>query len=117
MNYQYLAQITTTADIEIGNIGNTCIQAFNDVADEYYLYLHTDLGRTTIIEYGPIVADMEELPDFCICNYSVIDYNEKKIDKIIDKFLNNPTRKITQAQEISAEHFKECVKDIKRYIK
>ncbi len=116
MNFPYLIQTTATADIEIENIGNVCLCANNDVAEEWYLYIHTVLGRTTIIEFGPVESDIDELPDFVSFTYSKIDFNEKKLDGIIDKFLNNPKRVITQVTEIDAETFKSRIKDIKRYI-
>lgn len=116
MNFPYLIQTTATADIEIDDIGDVCLCANNDDMDEWYLYIHTNLGRTTIIEYGPINADLNELPDFTNCSFSRIDFNEKKLDTTIDRFLNNPHRVITQVREITAEEFRNCIKDITRYI-
>lgn len=101
MNFEYFYSLQSLDSIEIADIGNCYINAFNDNGDEYLLAIETILGFTTIIEVGPI----EIGNDFSLYR-NRFEYNDKKINKSITKFLNNAKYQITQAQEISYDEFK-----------
>lgn len=117
MNFKYLATVTKQEDIELENIGNCCIDAYNSLGFEWILIIKTTLGSTEIIEYGPLVLDLEKyLPANVIYNYSRIDFSESKIIKRIDKFLNDGSRDITQALEIDLQDAKTKIKNIVEYL-
>ena len=62
-----------------------------------------------MIEYGPSVPDIGLLPSSANLSYTRFDYNEYKIEKIIDKFLNNPKRVITQAEVVQSNALIETI--------
>ena len=101
-DFDYLQTVIVSAQLQVDDIGDCCILARNDIGEEFYILTRTIMGQTEIIEYGPSVPDIGLLPNFVNLSYSRIDYNESKIEKAIDNFLNNPKRVITQAQIIEA---------------
>lgn len=103
MQIKYFHMVTAMDSIEIEDVGQCAIEACNDSGAFYYLIIKTRDGFSDILEYGPIVLDVKILPKSVICNYTHIEYDQKKIVKIIDTFLNNPKRNITQAREIDKE--------------
>ena len=98
MTFEYLQRVVIEAELDVDNIGQCVLQANNDFGEEFYLVIVTELGWTEVFEYGPCTPALEELPVSYQISYSRFEYNEGKIERIIDKFLNNPKRGITQAQ-------------------
>lgn len=115
--FEYLSRIVVENDIEIEDIAECAIMANNDLDERWYLIVSTELGVTDIFEMGPVIDNMEMLPDFYSCTYKRIGYSEYKISKAIDSFLNNPSRGITQAIEVSKEEAKSKFFDLARFIK
>lgn len=100
MIFDYLERVVVEGQLDVDNIGQCIIQANNDMAEEWYLFIKTELGWTEIIDCGPVVPDLDLLhPNFQI-KYSRIEYNEGKLERIIDKFLNDPKRLISQAKVV-----------------
>jgi len=79
----------------------------NDDGQEWYLIIRTSLGQSTIIQIGPLTADVDVLPRYFDYNYQRIEYKEVKLFNTIDQFLNNPKRMITQVFFTSEEAVKE----------
>ena len=77
--FEYMYTQTYQDVLEIESVGNTCLRAFNDDGEEYYLYIHTDLGETEILEYGPIVPDINLLPHSVHYSYKRIEFSESKL--------------------------------------
>lgn len=107
MTFEYLQRVVVESELEVDNIGDCCIIANNDVGEEYYLILKTELGWTESIEYGPCVPDMVQLQLNYQINYTRFEYNQGKIERIIDKFLNHPKRVITQARLANIQDIRE----------
>ena len=107
MTFEYLQRVTVDAQLEIENIGDCVILANNDLGEEFYLIIKTELGWTEMLEYGPIVPDLELLPFPYNISYNRIEYNQGKIERTIDKFLNNPKRLITQARIVELAEISE----------
>lgn len=116
MNIEYFKQLQAMDSIEIEDIGNCSIEACNDSGAFWYLIIKTNYGMSEILEYGPIVPDINELPNSVICDYSKIEFMEGKLKKIIDMFLNNGKRQITQAREISKEEALNNCKSLIEYM-
>ena len=75
MEFEYLHQIVVGDTIDIDDIGNCAINAFNDAGEEYYLVVKTVLGWTEIFEFGPIIRDVKELPQnvaIFLASYSIL---------------------------------------------
>lgn len=107
MTFEYLQRVVVESELEVDNIGQCVIQANNDIAEEFYLIIKTELGWTEVLEYGPIIPDLPLLQTNYQIKYSRFEYNETKIERIIDKFLNEPKRIITQAKITSLEEIRE----------
>lgn len=106
MTFEYLQRIVVDAQLDIENIGDCYLRAYNDFGEEFYLIIKTQLGETEVIEYGPCVPELQMLHQNYQITYSRFEYNQGKLERIIDKFLNNPKRGITQAEVSSLELFR-----------
>lgn len=109
MKFEYLQRVVVDADIEIDNIGDCVLEATNDLGEQFYLIIRTILGWTEILEYGPCLPDFELLSASYNIKYSRIEFNMAKIERIIDKFLNDAKRVITQARLTTLEDIRDCL--------
>ena len=107
MTFEYLQRVVVDGQLDVDNIGECVLVCNNDFGEEYYLIIHTVLGYTQMIEYGPIVPDLSQLCLTYQITYNRFEYNQGKIERAIDKFLNNPKRCITQARISTVEEIKE----------
>lgn len=115
--FEYYTKLVVLNDIEIEDIAECCLCANNDLNEKWILIVSTELGVTDVFEIGPVISCMDELPNSFSCSYRRIDYSDYKISKVIDKFLNDASRGITQAIEIEKEEAKTYFVDLARYIK
>lgn len=98
MTFDYIQRVTVDGQLEVDNIGDCVIVGRNDIGEESYLIITTSLGVTEVVHYGPTVPDLSILPFSVTLNYNRFDYSQGKIEKIIDRFLNDPKRGITNAE-------------------
>ena len=103
MTFEYMQRIIVDGQLEVENIGQCVLLGRNDIGEEYYLIIKTVMGWTEILEYGPVNPDFDLLPFQYNITYNRIEYNQGKIERAIDKFLNNPKRVITQANVVELE--------------
>ena len=101
MNFEYLVKIQKESSIDVDDIGNCALDVYNDLGFEWVLLINTREGTTEIIEYGPIIPDLEYPPTKVLYTYDRMDFSEKKIINRISSFLNDGYRYVTQAFEIS----------------
>lgn len=117
MQFDYLYEVQATGSIEIEDIGNTVLNAVNDLfMQEYFLIIQTEYGKTRIAQYGPLFVDQQTLPTFINIHFEEIDDSSHKIETIIEKFLNNPKYRISQVQEIDFERAKERLYELVEFI-
>ena len=116
MVFEYFYTMTAVGSLEIDDVGNCAIQACNDDGCLYYFVTQTTLGWTKIFEYGPCMPDFDELPKGVSCNFSRIDYDDRKISKRIDEFINNKYRQITSATLVEEDVVWEDCKSIIEYM-
>lgn len=118
MDFEYLATNTFTGLLEIEDVGNCAITAFNDIGWESILIIDTQLGKTRVLQMGPIAVDLERLPDIVSCTLTQLDFSQKKLCGIINTFLNNnkTNRFITQAMEVSKEKALEDCRNLIEYM-
>ena len=107
MTFDYLQRVIVDGQLDVENIGDCIIQANNDFGEEFYLIIKTVLGWTEILEYGPCVPDLPELSYNYTVRYSKFEYNQSKIERTIDKFLNDAKRGITQAKLAELEEIRD----------
>ena len=107
MKFDYLQRVVIDAQLDVENIGECVLLGRNDFGEEFYLIIHTDMGFTEMIEYGPAVPDLQLLPFHVSFTYDRFEYNQGKIEKLIDRFLNNPKRAVSQAEVTSLDDIRE----------
>ena len=61
-SYEYLYEVKATGFIEVENIGEVCLSATNDFLQEKVLIVHTEYGKTRVIQYGPVFVDNVQPP-------------------------------------------------------
>lgn len=98
--FEYAVQKTFMQAIDIVDIGRFGIRCINDTGHEYYLLANTIMGKTSILSYGPIIPDIPVLLDKFNVSYTKIDYKEPKITKIVQTFINDPTKEISNVEEV-----------------
>ena len=99
----YFIKTDAQAELIIEDIGNFAIKAFNDRGCEFIIILETKLGNTRLFTFGPIIPDLELLPQACGCNIRKFAFNAKRIMKELGSILNSPYNRITQAFEVTKE--------------
>lgn len=106
--FDYMQVITVGAQLEVDELGDCCILGRDDLGQEYYLIIKTQMGTVNIIEYGPACPDFDLLPKKVSYKFDREDYNETKLTKRIEKFLlSNP---ITFAECVELEDIHEFIK-------
>jgi hypothetical protein len=117
MQFEYLYTTQAMGTIDIENIGEVCISGVNAfIAQEYILIIKTEEGKSKIIQYGPRFIDLEIAPVNVSYTYNEIDYNQRKLITIIDKFINNPKFGISQVQLIELEEAVDRIKDLREFL-
>jgi hypothetical protein len=76
----------------IDDIGNFVLVGNDDYNNKSYLIIRTVLGVSRILQIGPIA---DGAVTQCSCMFKQTDYDDKKIDKFIDKFVSQ-NEEITQ---------------------
>jgi hypothetical protein len=117
MQFDYFRVITSADSIDIEDIGNCCIRAFNDAGAEFILIIESSLGQCRIFNYGPIMVDIDTLPKNVGCFYQRMAFNQPKVAKIIRDFLNNSKYNITQVELIDKEEALKDCRSIIEYMK
>lgn len=85
---EYSRITTSTATLDIEDVGNVCLRASTDAGDERYLIVRTNLGICYVFTYGPINPDIQELPSYVSCSLNKFSYNERTLVKTIETFVN-----------------------------
>ena len=111
--FDYYYQEQPTGQIEIDNIGNFAISCTNDLFNEYFFIAVTDMGQTRILTYGPQRVDVDDAFMSRSWNYLSMQYDVRKIEKMIDKFINDPKKGITQVTIINIDDALASVKNFK----
>lgn len=117
MQFDYFFTHSVNGILDIEDIGNCAISAFNDIGEEYILIIDTNMGVTRILNFGPVVPDLETLPKKVNCNFSRINFSEGKIIKEINKFLTGGFSNITQAMEIDKDEALDHCRDLVEYMR
>ena len=100
MTFEYLQRIVVDAQLDVENIGECVLRGRNDLGEEFYLVIRSDMGWTEQITYGPVTPEIDILPFNINLSYSRFEFNQSKLMKAIDKFLNDPKKMITQADVV-----------------
>lgn len=100
----YLYELTPMDSVEIEDVGNICLQLFNDLGYYWVIEIRTQHGQTEIRTYGPLSDSYKGFTDLGFnFNCTRMEYNDTKIKNFIDKFLNDNKKGISQVFEISID--------------
>ncbi len=111
MTFEYLQRVIVDAQIDIENIGECVLVGRNDLGEEFYLIIRTDMGWTEQINFGPVTPEVDILPFNINLAYSRFEFNQTKLMRAIDKFLNDPKKLITQADVVEPEDINDSIKE------
>ena len=117
MEFEFDRQLIAQNLIDIPQIGSFAIEAESDLGANHYIVVRTSLGFSYIATCGPVVPGIEELPIGFTTNLSKIEYNEKKLAKIITLFLNDRSRGIIHAKLIDFDAALDEFRDLGLYMK
>ena len=119
MRYSYSYVRTETAEIEIDDIGNFSLMATDALGFTYYLTVKTFDGFSQVMTYGPIHPDFDTFPSKkqVTQTWERIAFSQKKIDMIINKWLNNPYYGIVHAEIIDRQALYDGCRSITEYMK
>lgn len=98
MILDYNAQKQFTRQLQLDDIGNVGLICSSDEGYEYYLALKTVMGKVMEVKAGPIIPDVEFIPDGYAMFYRTFQYKEPIILKEINSFINDPRKKITDIE-------------------
>ena len=114
--YEYLYEVKATGFLEIENIGECALVANNDFLQEQILIITTELGKTTILKYGPVFVDNVQPPTNVSYTFEEIDYSDYKIDKTIEKFINDAKFRTTQVTVVEIDDALDRIVDLKEFL-
>lgn len=116
MEFKFNEEKVKTSKIEIEDIGSCCLEATYEntfTHENYYTYLliKASYGFAYILKYGPLV---EGIMPSNLCSLSLLktEFNQDKIMKTIDSWLNTPNCPKATCKSISIEDFKTLYKDL-----
>lgn len=109
-------QKTYAQTIEVEDIGNCAIRSTNAGFEDYYIVIQTVMGKTSILTFGPILADVSIIQEDFNLNFKKIDYKEKNINNEINKFINDTRKAIKQAEVISIEEALQTIPTYEAFI-
>lgn len=107
MRFDYNYQEQPLSSIDVEDIGNVCLHALNDIGDEYFICTKTYLGWTKVIQFGP-TKDIS-FPLYSSVIYNNFEYNENRLFKLVEQFLNKNGRNITQVFEVDYQDMKDAI--------
>lgn len=113
-NSQYVPQNF----LDIDSVGNVCIEAVDEEDGfYYYLLIKTSLGTSSIFQYGPVIPDLDQLPDNYSALYSRQNFNDRKILALIKQWLNDRYKRISSAKIVDEQIFLDNFRDITQVVR
>lgn len=107
MKFEYLQRVVVESELDVENTGECCIRGRNDFGEEFYLVIHSCMGSVSVLDYGPAHPDIEMLPDAVNIKFVRFDYSSHRIESMIDKFLNDGKKFITQAEVVNLDDIRD----------
>ncbi len=101
VNYQQTK--TYACSLDIPDIGDCALRCTSQDFEDYYLVVQTIMGKSYILTYGPVMADIDALEDNFALFYKKMDYKEGQIVKTINNLINDPHKNINEVELITPE--------------
>lgn len=119
-SFEYLYTMEATGQFDIDNIGAFALDCFNDHFEEYILIVKTTQGMTQIISYGPEYRGDIDF-DICLsskcCSYECMEFSPKRISSLVQRFVNDNKKGITQVEVIEIKEAYDKINPIKELLK
>lgn len=116
MTFEFNQQLMPQSLVEIGEIGQFGLEAWNDEGYYWYLVVSTQMGKTIMASCGPVIPDVDIMPSGFSMSYTEVDYKEDKLCKTINFYLNDKGKKLTNAQVIPIKEAISQFKDLQSYL-
>ena len=117
MTFEFNQQLMPQNLIDIENIGDFALEGINDEGTFWYLIVKTSLGVSTLASCGPVVPDINLLPSGYCTYLCRMEYKEDKLAKQINMWLNDKSKKLTQANIIEIEDALDQFRDLGEYMR
>jgi len=102
--------------IEVEDIGNCALRCTNPDFEDYYVAAQTVDGKTFILKFGPIIADLDSIDKEFNLSYKKIDYKEKIIEREINLLINDGKKGINQVEKIEVEEVLQMIPTSDKFI-
>lgn len=86
--------------IIVEDLGNTCLEAVDELNYCYYFITRTKLGTTTCVEFGPIDLEDDLLPDETNIHFERFEFSNNAIIKKIGKFLMSKKNMLVKSKKV-----------------
>lgn len=113
--FEFNQQLMPQSVIDINEVGQFAIEGVNEEGLFWYLIVRTSLGTTTLAQCGPVVPDVDFLPDGYCCSLTRMPYKEAKLEKTINSWLNDG-KKLTEAHSVEIADAIAQFRDLKSYL-
>ena len=117
MEFEFNHQLTPQNVLEVSEVGEFAIEAYNDLGYYWYLVVRTIMGTSIISTCGPVFPDIALLPSGFSMTLEKIPYKEEKLAKNISYFLNDRKKGLTQARVIDVQDGINQFRELKDYLK
>ena len=115
MIFSYYQTTVINAELEVEDVGNCAIKAYNDLGVEYILVIDTSMGWSRVFQMNNIRLDFDLLLPKTTQTYDKIPYDDRKLRKVISSFLNS--NDITQAFVVDREEALNDCKDMLAFMR
>ena len=95
-NFDFDLQKTYMQDITVENTGDCALVCYSEDYMEYCIDVKSVAGQAFILKFGPIMADIGTFGEDFVLEYKTIKYNDKTINREIQRFITAPLAKINQ---------------------
>lgn len=117
MTFKYLYEMQATGELDVEDIGNCAIIAYNSRQyQRAILIIKTVEGQTRVVTSGPHWVELEQPCLEYTYSYSSFQFSDSKIRRIIDTFLTGTRFYIDQAVTVEQEEALKYIPDVREYI-
>lgn len=116
MQFEFNQQLMPQSLVEVDEIGQFGLEAWNDEGYYYYLIIRTILGTSVVSTCGPVVPDIDILPSGFKMTLDKMPFKEDKLAKTISFFLNDRSKALTHARVLPVEETVAQFRELKDYL-
>lgn len=114
--FEFNQQLLPQSLVDIQELGQFALEGINEEGYFYYLVVRTSLGTVTLADCGPVVPDITLLPSGYQTSLERMPYKEDKVSRAINMWLNDRSKKLTEAKVIDIEEAIAQFRDLGEYL-